>query len=284
MANPYYDHTSFPASGAAGSSAAMRAELDAIEAGFDKLPTLSGNGLKLVRVNAGGTALEAADGSATNIVYTPTGNTASTNVQAAITELQGDIDTLNSGKQAVDSDLTAIAALAANGLIARTGTGTMAVRTLAAPAAGFSITNGDGVSGNPTFALADDLAAVEGLSSTGIVRRTASNTWSAGTAVALASEVSGTLPFGNGGTGQTSYTDGQLLIGNSSTGGLSKATIIAGSGISITNGNGTITINNSIGGGGTVTSVALTVPSGFSVTGSPVTNSGTEPFRGRHRQ
>lgn len=45
-----------------------------------------------------------------------------------------------------------------------------------------------------------------------------------------------------GGTGQTTYIDGQLLIGNTATNGLSKATLTAGSGVSITNGNGSITI------------------------------------------
>jgi hypothetical protein len=57
--NPYYDHSTYPATGAQGSSSAMRSELDAIEAGFDKLPTLSGNGGEIVIVNAGETALEA---------------------------------------------------------------------------------------------------------------------------------------------------------------------------------------------------------------------------------
>jgi hypothetical protein len=47
-----------------------------------------------------------------------------------------------------------------------------------------------------------------------------------------------------GGTGQSSYTDGQLLIGNTA-GGLTKATLTAGSGISIANGNGSITITGS---------------------------------------
>lgn len=55
----YYDHTTFPAQGAALSSSAMRAEFDLIEAGFNKLPTLSGNGSKLCAVNSAGTALEA---------------------------------------------------------------------------------------------------------------------------------------------------------------------------------------------------------------------------------
>lgn len=51
-----------------------------------------------------------------------------------------------------------------------------------------------------------------------------------------------TIAVANGGTGQTTYTDGQLLIGNSATSSLSKATLTAGTGVTITNGNGTITI------------------------------------------
>lgn len=71
----------------------------------------------------------------------------------------------------------------------------------------------------------------------------------------------GTLGTNNGGTGQTTYTDGQLLIGNTSTGGLSKATLTAGSGVTITNGAGTITIAaTGGGGGGSVTGVTATFP------------------------
>ena len=51
-----------------------------------------------------------------------------------------------------------------------------------------------------------------------------------------------TIGVAYGGTGQTSYTNGQLLIGNTATGGLSKATLTAGTGVTITNGNGTISI------------------------------------------
>ena len=71
----------------------------------------------------------------------------------------------------------------------------------------------------------------------------------------LSNGVTNTLPVGNGGTGQTTYTDGQLLIGNTTGNTLTKATLTAGSGISITNGSGSITIASS-GGSGTVTSVA----------------------------
>jgi hypothetical protein len=84
-----------------------------------------------------------------------------------------------------------------------------------------------------------------------------------------------TIGVDYGGTGQTSYTDGQLLIGNSTGNTLTKSTLTAGSGITITNGSGSITISSSAG-GGTVTSVGQTFTGGLiSVSGSPVTTSGT---------
>lgn len=74
-----------------------------------------------------------------------------------------------------------------------------------------------------------------------------SGTWE-GTAVAP----------GYGGTGQTTYTDGELLIGKTD-GTLAKATITQGTGVTITNGDGTITIA-ATGSGGTVTAVTATSP------------------------
>jgi len=51
-----------------------------------------------------------------------------------------------------------------------------------------------------------------------------------------------TVAAGYGGTGQTTYTDGQLLIGKTD-GTLAKATITQGTGVTITNGDGAITIS-----------------------------------------
>jgi hypothetical protein len=59
--------------------------------------------------------------------------------------------------------------------------------------------------------------------------------------VVLTTDVSGVLPEANGGTGESTYTSGQLLIGNAA-GGLTKATLTQGANITITNGNGAITI------------------------------------------
>lgn len=104
------------------------------------------------------------------------------------------VTTSLAGKQAHDADLDALAALSSNGLIARTGAGTVSTRTLTAPAAGISVSNGDGVSGNPTLALADDLAALEALSGTNtIYYRSAANTWSAVTVSANLGFSAGTL-------------------------------------------------------------------------------------------
>lgn len=54
--------------------------------------------------------------------------------------------------------------------------------------------------------------------------------------------LAGTLDVDNGGTGQTSYTNGQLLIGNTTGNTLTKATLTEGEAIDITNGTGSITI------------------------------------------
>lgn len=104
------------------------------------------------------------------------------------------------------------------------------------------------------FSLTSPVATT--LGGTGLTTFGASNRaiYSSGTTTLTA----GTLPTAAGGTGHTSYTDGQILIGKSSDGSLEKANLTAGTSISITNGSGAITITNtapdqvvSLTGGGT---------------------------------
>lgn len=83
-----------------------------------------------------------------------------------------------------------------------------------------------------------------------------------------------TIGIGYGGTGLTTTpTNGQLLIGNGS--GYTLNTLTAGTNVSISNTAGGITISATPSAGGTVTSVAMTVPAFLSVSGSPITTSGT---------
>ncbi|MGH8709757.1 MAG: hypothetical protein ACREVA_00285 [Burkholderiales bacterium] len=62
------------------------------------------------------------------------------------------------------------------------------------------------------------------------------------TSANLASEVSGILPVANGGSGQSTFTNGQLLIGNTTGNTLTKATLTPGTNIDIINGAGSITL------------------------------------------
>lgn len=61
---------------------------------------------------------------------------------------------ISGGALALANDLSALEALSSAGLAARTGTDTWAQRTITGTSNQTSITNGDGVSGNPTIALA----------------------------------------------------------------------------------------------------------------------------------
>jgi hypothetical protein len=138
---------------------------------------------------------------------------------AIVGENQNTIQPVNGG--------TGLSAIPTNGqLLIGNATG-YTLNTLT-PGAGISITNG---AGSITLANA-------GVSS-----------WSGGTtgltpAAPTTGNVtlSGLLNVASGGTGQSTYTNGQLLIGNTTGNTLGKATLTAGSGIAITNGAASVTI------------------------------------------
>jgi hypothetical protein len=70
--------------------------------------------------------------------------------------------------------------------------------------------------------------------------------------VELEHDTNGVLPVKNGGTAQSTFTNGQLLIGNTTGNTLTKSTLTAGANINISNGTGSITI--SVTGLGTIAS------------------------------
>lgn len=116
--------------------------------------------------------------------------------------------------QVVDATLTALAAYNTNGLLTQTATDVFTGRTLTGPAAGISVSNGNGVSGNPTLALANDLAALEGLAGTNnIYYRSGADTWSSVTIGTGLTFAAGTLAAtGGGGTATPVPPQGRLTL------------------------------------------------------------------------
>jgi len=83
------------------------------------------------------------------------------------------------------------------------------------------------------FAAAASGVATFSADNTGFTPATATN----GTVT-----LGGTLNVAHGGTNQTSFTDGQILIGNTTGNTLAKSTLTAGTGMTVTNGSGAITL------------------------------------------
>lgn len=132
-----------------------------------------------------------------------------------------------------------------NGLIARTAAnGVTTVRTITGPAAGISVSNGNGASGNPTLALANDLAALEGLGSTGIAVRTAADTWAQRTIVSGGGI---TVSNGNGVSGNPAISVATSVEQNVPQGDISGVPSVS---ISCTRQNTRIYLRNISAGGG----------------------------------
>ena len=111
---------------------------------------------------------------------------------------------------------------ASNGIIAKSS-GSVVARTLSTSGSGLSVTNGNGVSGNPTFQLTGVAASVAGLSGTGMLAMTGGGT-----------TVSGRDLLGT--ANQITVTDGNGASGNPTFAIASNATFPGTGGITIPNG------------------------------------------------
>lgn len=167
--------------------------------------------------------------------------------------------------QAYDADLTALAGLSTTGFVRRTGSA-----TFTAEAIDTADINATGTPDNTTYLRGDGTWAIPPggggsgtVTSVAVSGGTTGLTTSGGPVTGSGTiTLGGTLGVANGGTGETATpTNGQLLIGDGS--GFTLGTLTAGSGISITNGSGTVTVAAS---GGT-SPIKATV--NFNGTGTP---------------
>jgi hypothetical protein len=113
------------------------------------------SGITDLAIADGGTGSSTASGARTNLGAGTVGSNVFIAATVAAAQQAMDVE-VGVDVQAFDADLSALAALSTTGVIARTGAGTAAVRTITA-GAGITVTNGDGVAGNPTVASTDIL-------------------------------------------------------------------------------------------------------------------------------
>lgn len=135
----------------------------------------------------------------TNKTISGSTNTLSNIPQSAITGLA----TALAGFQPLSTQLSTLASFNSNGLITQTASGTFTSRSIAATSTKISITNGDGIAGNPSIDVVEANLNI--------------------------ANMTGTLIATRGGTGQTTYTVGDILIGGASNTLNKISTSIAGS-------------------------------------------------------
>lgn len=155
------------------------------------------------------------------------------------------------------SQLNTFAAYNTNGLFTQTAAGTYTGRTITGTASRITVTNGDGVSGNPTIDINTSYVGQSTITTLGTIT---TGVWT-GTAIAAA----------NGGTGQTTYAVGDLLAANT-TSTLSRVAAVATGSVLKSAGTSTLPV------WGTLASTDLTNSANIALLNGTQTISGTYTF------
>lgn len=170
------------------------------------------------------------------------------------------------------TELQGLSGMASNGIVARTGSGSYAQRSINGTASNILVNNGDGVSGNPTINLATTITGAGPIGSTTTTPVITFDNYGRLTTVTSASiAFPVTSVFGR--TGVVSAVAGDYSLSQ-----IGTVSISSPQNGNVLTYNGTNWVNASPATGGTVTQVAATGSTGLTVGGSPITTSGTLTF------
>jgi len=192
------------------------------------------------------------------ITTAASGNLTSIELNAALSELQTDIDTraLGTGVTSHTSATSSVHGVTGN-VVGTSDSQTLTNKNIISPTGIVKSDVGLGNVDNTSDATKDAATAT-------LTNKTISGASNTITNVSLTSGVTGTLPIANGGTGQATANAALNALLPTQTGNANYVLQTDGTDTSW-----------APAGSGTVTSVSLSVPSEFSVSGSPITTSGT---------